>query len=323
MDCSRRCLKLKGEIVHAHEELPAAKSGRTGRTPSPSVAAPLGAARGPMTPATILALQRSAGNQAVSRALADDQHADSAPVAVTAQRAGFTATAASARSVRRHQTKVEDLPLFLVPPNYEAANPSAAGGARATATLGPRSHFNQNSNADSTLPRAKSDAGAHYGINFISGHLLNEQFNGDGKDAKNLTILTASANSAMKSFDNRIVDAVRALRKVYEGLSELYEPIGDFAYGISVVIEPSGSSYAWSTEYPGNCISKFIWCHAKIVGEDRVKNRLADLKRVARHSGDRHTRRQVKAIGRQMRKVRKFVTEATSIPHDLIDNEAS
>jgi hypothetical protein len=38
------------------------------------MAAAGGVARGPVTPAAILALQRSAGNQAVSRLLAEDQH---------------------------------------------------------------------------------------------------------------------------------------------------------------------------------------------------------------------------------------------------------
>ncbi len=243
--------------------------------------------------------------------------------AATVQRTGGSSsgygygygTATADRPSRRRRTRVSDLPTYIRAPRYEWAHPSAAGGARSTATLGPNSYFSRNSNANPDLPRAKRDAEDHYRRAFISGHLLNEQLGGSGQNAANLTILTSGANSRMKSFDNPIIYAVGFIRRVYEGLSELYVPIERLEYGIRVEIEPSGSRHAWSNHSPGNCISSYIRCQASIQGGTAVREYLATLQ----ESRDPHTLRQVDGILADMETIRTYVAMANE--HDLIDNE--
>lgn len=63
--------------MHTPEKLPENKRGTGGgaaKAPRSSVMSPAAAARGPMTPAAALALQRAVGNQAVSRMLAQEEH---------------------------------------------------------------------------------------------------------------------------------------------------------------------------------------------------------------------------------------------------------
>ncbi|MFG2679437.1 DUF4157 domain-containing protein [Streptomyces sp. NPDC048392] len=61
--------------MRAHEEAADQKGVRGGRTPRPAVTAPaVKVSGGPMTPATVLALQRSVGNHVVSRLIGQDEH---------------------------------------------------------------------------------------------------------------------------------------------------------------------------------------------------------------------------------------------------------
>ncbi|WP_416531283.1 DUF4157 domain-containing protein [Streptomyces coelicoflavus] len=62
-------------MVRAHEEATEQKAVRGGRAPHRAVAAPTTAVSGaPMTPATVMALQRSVGNHAVQRLIGRDEH---------------------------------------------------------------------------------------------------------------------------------------------------------------------------------------------------------------------------------------------------------
>ncbi|MEU4984629.1 DUF4157 domain-containing protein [Streptomyces sp. NPDC021969] len=62
-------------MVRAHEEAADQQAARSGRTPHRVTPAPLTAVSGaPMTPATVLALQSTAGNAAVQRVVARDAH---------------------------------------------------------------------------------------------------------------------------------------------------------------------------------------------------------------------------------------------------------
>jgi hypothetical protein len=61
-------------MVRAHEEAADQKAVRGGQAPRRAVTAPTGVTGGPMTPATVLALQRSVGNNVVSRLIDRDEH---------------------------------------------------------------------------------------------------------------------------------------------------------------------------------------------------------------------------------------------------------
>lgn len=64
--------------MHARQKVTGGRSGRTDRTPRPSADGEETAARVPVTPAAVGALQRSAGNMAISRARRTGKHADDA-----------------------------------------------------------------------------------------------------------------------------------------------------------------------------------------------------------------------------------------------------
>lgn len=61
-------------MVRAHEEAADQKAVRGGQAPHRTVTAPTRVGGGPMTPATVMALQRSVGNNAVQRLISQDQH---------------------------------------------------------------------------------------------------------------------------------------------------------------------------------------------------------------------------------------------------------
>ncbi|MFE1587361.1 DUF4157 domain-containing protein [Streptomyces sp. NPDC059402] len=62
-------------MVRAHEEATEQKAVRGGRAPHRAAAAPTTAVSGaPMTPATVMALQRSVGNHAVQRLISGEEH---------------------------------------------------------------------------------------------------------------------------------------------------------------------------------------------------------------------------------------------------------
>lgn len=88
--------------MHTPEKLPAAKGGTGGgaaKAPRPSAMSPAAAARGPMTPAAVLTLQRAVGRQAVARVLGREEHvhgADCGHSAVQRRAAVETADTAEA-----------------------------------------------------------------------------------------------------------------------------------------------------------------------------------------------------------------------------------
>jgi uncharacterized protein DUF4157 len=90
--------------MHTPEKLPAGKVGTgagAAKAPRPSAMSPAAAARGPMTPAAVLTLQRAVGHQAVSRALGRDAHvhgADCGHGAVQRRATAETAESAEAPS---------------------------------------------------------------------------------------------------------------------------------------------------------------------------------------------------------------------------------
>ncbi|WP_405616635.1 DUF4157 domain-containing protein [Streptomyces sp. NBC_00076] len=235
------------------------------------------------------------------------------PGAAPVQRVRSSVTAGT--STRRGRVRVESLPLFISAPEYTRASPRAAGGAMSKAILGPRSLFGMGTDADSRLPAAIDDARDKYNIPFIAGHLLNADFGGDGTAAANLTILTPRANSAHKRFDNPVKVAVGYLKDVYEHLSRLYVPIDRLGYGIAVKVGVSGPSYVWSSKYPGNCISQYLSCEARVMRESQVYDYYD-----RRDPGDRDAERKWDAVLALMDRITALVEQAND--NDLVDNEA-
>lgn len=189
----------------------------------------------------------------------------------TVQRAGSSSK--SDRPKRPKRVKVESLARkhYIEEPTYGKTLGSKGGGTRAHAILGPLGFWDRNSDANPRLPPAIDDARAAYpNETFIAGHLLNATFGGPGTQSKNITILTSSANSAMKSFDNPLKQAVMWLKSVYEKLSHLYCPIDTLKLGIEITVSTSGEGYTWTDDRPGKYISQFIHCNARVKGSSKV-----------------------------------------------------
>lgn len=100
---------------------------------------------------------------------------------------------------------------------YEPRNPAKAGGKCVTASLGPKSNIPRRNDAKASLPKAITAARRKYPkCVFKAGHLLNCHPGGNGKDWRNMTILTSSANTKMTKLDNAVMRGVYYLEKIYE-----------------------------------------------------------------------------------------------------------
>lgn len=120
------------------------------------------------------------------------------------------------------------------------------------------------SDADSDLPKGIKLAREKYPRKvFVSGHLLNAEFGGDGEDAENLTILTSKANANHKSFDNPIKDALDTLKKLYELLAKHFVDISKIEYGVRVSVTTSRDK--WGPNAPEKYICNELICKADLV----------------------------------------------------------
>jgi hypothetical protein len=161
------------------------------------------------------------------------------------------------------QKLLEDL-QWITEPKYTAAADARAGGCHSSAVLGPGAYLSGNSDSDPRLPSAIDRARDTYGIGFFSGHLLNAELGGDGKNTRNLTILTPAANSAHKGFDDNVKFAVAELKKAYTQLTRLGIDVRKLKYGIRVDVKTVDT--VWADTYPGLCISNGLECEAEVVG---------------------------------------------------------
>jgi hypothetical protein len=155
--------------------------------------------------------------------------------------------------------------VYLDGPYYTAADDPAAGGTKSWAQLGPNALRSMNSDADASLPSAIVAARTHYGIGFKAGHLLNAELGGNGKDPANLTILTPSANSAHRAFDNPIKSALAELFKAYIAMVKMGIDVTELGYGIWVEVATTGEY--WGTGFPDSCISTGLVCAVEVEDE--------------------------------------------------------
>jgi hypothetical protein len=175
----------------------------------------------------------------------------------------------------KNNINVESLPYHIEAPSYKRES-VMSGGKDSKAILGPNSLLSRNTDADQKLPKGITSARNKYPkANFKAGHLLNAVFFGDGKDSKNLTILTHSANVQMNPFDGAIKEAVRQLKVLYQKLSTNSVDIRKLKYGIKVEISPSAKK--WGTEPPDSYITESVSCTATIVGDNNVVGLLRGL----------------------------------------------
>ncbi|WP_141316484.1 hypothetical protein [Streptomyces spinoverrucosus] len=158
-------------------------------------------------------------------------------------------------------------------PSYRVNEHQNAGGRHSSAILGPGAGLGKGSDSVGDKPQAIQAIKKKYpGTTFISGHLLNADFGGDGKDHKNLTVLTSTGNANHKKFDEPIKKALMQLRTAYQAMNELGIDVKAIRYGIKVDIEVTGKE--WGDTYPNNCIFKSLTCKAKVVNDDKA---LAEL----------------------------------------------
>lgn len=159
---------------------------------------------------------------------------------------------------------------FIVAPTYVSWDDARAGGKHSSAVLGPGALLSVNSDAVSTLPSAITAVrGAYPDVTFAAGHLLNAELGGDGTTARNLTILTSSANGGYKKFDNNVKHAVERLKKAYGTMNRLGIGVTALTYGIKVDIEVNDAW--WGTTYPDNCVSTGVVGTAAVFDEPDVQ----------------------------------------------------
>jgi hypothetical protein len=150
-------------------------------------------------------------------------------------------------------------------------DPKAAGSSFSEAYLGPDSLNERNSDANPRLPSGIDKARAAFpDVDFKAGHMINACFGGNGQKANNLTILTSSANTSMNFNDNRLKNAVRKLRKLFETFHKAKIDLDDIGKcRIKLRVEVSGDK--WGDNPPASYIDKWLKITAKFENdpEDR------------------------------------------------------
>ncbi len=153
---------------------------------------------------------------------------------------------------------------------------SEAGSKSVSVTLGPGSYMPQANDANPDLPSGIALARETYpACNFKAGHMLNCDLGGNGKLAGNMTILTASANTSMTSFDNNLKYAAQYLRNLYTLLYDAGEH-GNPDYCVKAVISVGER---WGTTAPDKHIARAVTVAAKVEGGFQLDPQLSDGKR--------------------------------------------
>ncbi|MBU6267191.1 MAG: hypothetical protein KGN34_06610 [Sphingomonadales bacterium] len=179
-----------------------------------------------------------------------------------------------------------------------------AGGSFSEATLGPLSFVERANDANANrgrrggpqgrLPAAMDSAEQAYpDAAFKSGHLINSSLGGPGTDARNLTILSGSGNTAMNGPDNAIKAAVGKLEKIYRLFHKAGLPADgmDAAIHLKVTVSPA----KWGRDPPDCHICNFVTYAARLTGNfdhalppsdaaerDRLKAEITALLRAAK-----------------------------------------
>lgn len=214
------------------------------------------------------------------------------------------------RSKRQKKNHLQQVPKYFKDPCYTWERNRNAGGKKSTAILGPNSLSGMGTDANSKLPSGIEKARGKYKQCFFkAGHLLNADFGGDGKDGRNLTILTATANTFMTSFDNNIKKAVEKLEKLYESVvnnlfSNEYN-LAKLKYGIQVTIEVSEEK--WGAQIPDSYIAKSVKCKAEITGERSLDNLIQEVTSFAKKSQNEDLVKRIKQTEQEIKNIKKNI----------------
>jgi hypothetical protein len=161
---------------------------------------------------------------------------------------------------------IDLLPVYYEGPAYLKQKPPAGGGRNLIVVLGPNAYEQRANDANANRPAAMKRARKQYPeARFKAGHILNCDLGGIGTVDHNLTILTASANTAMTKYDNALKRAAQILKKVYEEIYKQYPDANEallqsIKYGIKLNIV---ISQPWGSSLPDNCIFKKIKYYVK------------------------------------------------------------
>ena len=152
-------------------------------------------------------------------------------------------------------------------PAYTPEQDARAGGKVSRVVVSPAQYraVGMGTDVDSQLPKGIKLARQTYPQAFFkAGHLLNADLGGDGKDADNLTILTARANRQMTAFDNNVKYALAALYNLYRE-SHKQDDVSFWKYGIEIEIKVSDNK--WGKTSPDRFIAQAISCKATPYGQ--------------------------------------------------------
>ncbi|WP_341703432.1 hypothetical protein [Ferrovibrio sp.] len=155
-------------------------------------------------------------------------------------------------------------------PDYTGKSDPAAGSAEIEVILGPKSDRGGANDANPRLPSGITSARNTYEgkCKFIAGHMLNSDLGGDGKDWKNMTILTSQANADMRGYEANLKKAVYYLNQLYKALlkaapdNKALKTWSDSGCGIQVTVKTVGQ---WGREPPDSYICKHVVMKAKVV----------------------------------------------------------
>lgn len=171
---------------------------------------------------------------------------------------------------RRTASSVDHAPQYFKPPSYVNCG-AKCGGKLSEVILGPNGYLSVNTDAASNKPSGITEARKKYPkYAFKAGHLLNATFGGDGKDSKNLIILTASANVKCNKFDNLVKRAIEELRRLYELLCKNYVAISQIKFGIQVKVTVGVST--WGSDKVDRWIHKEFCMSAETVDSFDVES---------------------------------------------------
>ena len=162
--------------------------------------------------------------------------------------------------------------------------PRAAGSKLVTAHLGPDSFSPRANDANARLPPGIRAARAKYPkCSFKAGHMLNCNLGGNGKDSRNLTILRASANTAMTKRDNALARACQHLRKMYEALHAARADAAQLSCCIAVRI--SVGKTKWGDAPPDSYITQRVKIVAGLLREPDLAKLIPDARQLADAQG--------------------------------------
>jgi hypothetical protein len=141
-----------------------------------------------------------------------------------------------------------------------------------SATLRARvSEDSLGSDADETLPSCIADVKKAYGDNWVSGHVINADFGGDGQKASNQTCLTTTTNRD-HMFDDTVKRAWARLSNVFREIytyvttQEAGDYLSDLAQNWALQVEATVRDASWGARYPDSCITTGVDFTVTVVG---------------------------------------------------------